>query len=105
VEARLREQARGNVTAVVTGQTCASASENTEVNNPDFRKLYPEGLFVLCNSSVAGGTAHATLLRYLFNSSQSRVLVASRIEATLLLQSGVWRVTTWRQSFTDYAAP
>ena len=103
VEARLREQAHGAVPAVAIVQSCSFASETPQLKASDFPSLYPRGLYVLCGTKVTGSTAQATLLRYLFNSAQSRVLAASRIEATLLLHAGEWRIHTWRQSFVDYA--
>ncbi len=103
VEARLRGEASAGELALLSAASCASPVLPAQMAPTEFDAKYPHGLYIVCDARVSEATAHATILRYLFNASRNQVLAASTIEATLSKRGSSWRVQAWRKTAVGYA--
>jgi hypothetical protein len=104
IEARIhQETSDDSPEAVISVYSCSSAAGAPQVASTEFRELYPQGLYVVCDSTVSSARAKTTVLRFLFNASRNKVLIASSIEADLVRQAGAWRVRGWHKTSYDYA--
>lgn len=103
IEARLRAEAHDYKPSLVVQQSCTSTSTDSPFSAPDFAAKYPDGLFVICDAQVSNVKATATVLRYLFNASKGKPLVAKFVEVKLSKHGSAWRIETWHATAIDYA--
>lgn len=102
VTKRLRREAGGSAT-IQSNASCSVASQEPSLGESGFASDHPDGVWILCDEAATRETATATLLRYLFNASQDRALVARRIDVTLTRHARRWRITGWQDTAIDYA--
>lgn len=102
VEDRLR---KGEKSEPVVAQVarCSEARRELRITSDTFPMTYPDGLFVVCDTSASKNAADATVLRYLFNASKKEVLVASAIDVKLSKAFEGWKIHSWQESFFEYA--
>ena len=103
VEARIRVDAPAGALAVLHVAKCGSAFLPSDMTPAEFAAKHPLGVYVVCDAQANEGTAHATILRYLFHASSNRILVARNIHATLVRRDRSWLIRTWHTSNVDYA--
>lgn len=103
VEARIRVDAPAGALAVLPIAKCESAFLPAEMTPAEFSAKYPLGVYVVCDAQASDGTAHATVLRYLFHASRNQILVAENVDATLVRRDRSWLIRTWHRSNVDYA--
>jgi hypothetical protein len=102
IEDRLREEEKFEPVVAQVAQ-CSDARMELQITGDTFSMTYPDGLFVVCDTTVSKNAAAATILRYLFNSSRKEVLVASAVNVKLSKVVEGWKIHTWRKSFFEYA--
>jgi len=103
VEARIRVDQPAGALTVLPVAKCGAAFLPPEMTPAEFAAKYPLGVYVVCDAQANEGTAHATVLRYLFHASRNQILVAENIDATLVRRDRSWLIRTWHTSNVDYA--
>jgi hypothetical protein len=102
IEDRLRKDEKSEPIVAQVAR-CSEARRELQITGDTFPMTYPDGLFVVCDTSASENAADATVLRYLFSDSKKEVLVASAVNVKLSKAFEGWRIHSWRKSFFEYA--
>lgn len=102
VEDRLRNDEKSEPIVAQVAR-CSEARRELQIAGDTFPMTYPNGLFVVCDTSASKNAADATVLRYLFSDSKKEVLVASAVSVKLSKAFEGWKIHSWKKSFFEYA--